>query len=225
VQFINIPGPKWSISLTVVSLAVYTLGIGWGLGGWCTGMILGWRYGAFRGGQILLVAGGWLASGIVAFPVLFVLIFAVGFAPGLSLAGLLVGDNSALNMLALVLVVLSAGASFVAGVLLSGVLVGGIGSLVTGLALRWSMPAASRARTASVIIAWAIGLAMAWLLGWVISGLAWAILDSVELDFQIWPTVVMFAGGAVGGMVGGSLGGGIGGALIGWQFELRDPHV
>ena len=230
VQFVNFPGPKWSVSLAVVTLAVCTLGIGWGLGGWSTGLILGWRYAAFRAKQTLLVAGGWLASGIAGFPVLFVLAFSIGFAPGLSLAGLLIGDNSALNMLALVLVVLSCGVSFVAGVLLSGALVGGIGSMITGLALRWSMPTARRARVLSVIIAWATGLTTAWLVGWIISGLAWwallgawggdlGILDLVLLGLEIGPAIALFIGGALGGMVGGSLGGGIGGALIVWQFE------
>jgi hypothetical protein len=75
------------LSLIALVLVIATSGVGWAVGGLNTGLVLWRNYPAFHWKHTLMTAGGWIISGVIGFPVLFVMVFALGLVSGLAISG------------------------------------------------------------------------------------------------------------------------------------------
>ena len=244
-------GMGWSISWAVISILAYLgiqsgfaspmgfllglivligviaiSGTSWAIGGLSTVLILWWKYPTFRWKQVLLATFGWIATGVIGFPTLFVVVFGIGSIVGIGASALLGSDNFLLNMLAMVLMFLLCLLSFLASWLLNGAVTGSVGSLIIGLILHRSNPLIGRKRTFLVIANWAVSLSIAWIIGWTASGLIWwTYLDGFRnvvarnISQVMERAIAVGIGGALGGMVGGIIGGGLGGLIMFWQLD------
>lgn len=217
------------IGLASFALVAVAGGVGWAIGGVNTGLILWWKYPFVHWKHTLVMVFGWVVNGVIGFPVLVAMTLAIGIVAGLLASGIVAQVGPLFSVLAMALFLFLCLLSFLMAWFFSGVVVGIVGGAVTGLTLRWSEPSLRWGRALLIIGCWAFCLIVAWLIGWIVSGVAWSFLGIGEdvlvgdLGQAVKGTILVGAGGAVGGAIGGVVGGGMASAVMFWQLGQICP--